>query len=283
LAGSVHGVETEKWCGRKEIPYGPRGFINWRSFAFGILFCLACQSKARGEEASPHAVRYEIMKQDSALKLSDQGIGITAVEGAKPLFGPNRRAEVLRKASAQFAITGLHGTTTLALAQAAGVSQAVLVVHFGDKTQLFKEAVEMNIEARLRLLDGHLSAIAVENRIDWIESMAEATLMACLADAANAMLLSWALLEAPEFATDLYRYEIGSVRILWEREIARRFPSSRTREIVSLHIVPYAVNTCLAHGLWFATLRHTPESAEPLARQFAISIAQSASTILGPS
>jgi AcrR family transcriptional regulator len=207
--------------------------------------------------------------------------GVTVIEDARPLFGPNRRAEVLRKASAHFAITGLHGTTTVALAQAAGVSQAVLAIQFGDKIHLFREAVEMNIETRLRLLDGHLSAIAVENRIDWIESMAEATMMVCLADAANAMLMSWALLEAPEFATDLYRNEMGSVRILWDREIARRFPSSRTREIVSLHVVPYAVNTCLAHGLWFATLRHTPESAEPLARQFAISIAQSAFTVLG--
>jgi AcrR family transcriptional regulator len=223
------------------------------------------------------------MKQDSALKLREHGTGVMAVEGTKPLLDPDRRAEVLRKASAHFAITGLHGTTTLALAQATGVSQALLVVHFGDKTQLFRETVEMNIEARLRLLDGHLSAIAVENRIDWIESMAEATMMVCLADAANAMLMSWALLEDPEFATDLYRNEIGSVRILWDREIARRFPLSRTRELVSLHIVPYAVNTCLAHGLWFATLRHTPESAEPLARQFAIGIAQSASTVLGTS
>ncbi len=141
----------------------------------------------------------------------------------------------------------------------------------------------MNIEARLRLLDGHLTAIAVENRIAWIESMAEATMLVCVAVAANAMLMSWALLEDPEFARDLYRNEIGSVRILWDREIARRFPSSRTREIVSLRVVPFAVNTCLAHGLWFATLQHTPESAEPLARQFAISIAQSASTVLGPS
>jgi AcrR family transcriptional regulator len=220
------------------------------------------------------------MKHDSALELRDHGSGITAVEEAKPFFGPNPRAEVLRKASAQFAMTGLHGTTTLALAQAAGISRADLLVHFGDKTQLFREAVETNIELRLRLLDGHLSAITVEDRIDWIVSMAEATMMVCLTDAANAMLMSWALLETPEFATDLYRNEMGSVRILWDREIARRFPSSRTREIVSLHIVPYAVNTCLAHGLWFATLRHTLESAEPLARQFAISIAQSASTVL---
>ena len=170
------------------------------------------------------------MKQDSALKLRDHRTGVTAVEGANPLFGPNRRAEVLRKASAHFAMTGLHGTTTLALAQAAGVSQAVLVVHFGDKNQLFREAVEMNIEARLRLLDGDLFAIAAENRIDWIERMAEATMMVCLAGVANAMLMSWALLEAPEFATDLYAETVRPnrrlfvVRAHFSPELTRREP-----------------------------------------------------------
>jgi AcrR family transcriptional regulator len=223
------------------------------------------------------------MKQDSAIKLCDDGANTTAGARAKRLAGPNRRAQVLRTASAQFAITGLHGTTTLALAQAAGISEAILYVHYGSKTQMFREAVEINIETRLRSLDSHLSSITAENPIDWIESMAETTMMSCLAGTANAILMNWALLEAPEFATDLYRNEIGSVRLLWDREVARRFPVSRTREIVSLDIVPYAVNTCLAHGLWLAALRHTPESAEPVTRQFAISIAESASTVLGHS
>jgi AcrR family transcriptional regulator len=217
------------------------------------------------------------------MKLCDDEPDTIVEARAKRLAGPHRRAQVLRTASAQFAMTGLHGTTTLALAQAAGISEPVLYVHFGNKTQLFREAVDINTETRLHSLDSHLSSITAENQLDWIESTAQATMMICLAGAANAILMNWALLEAPEFATDLYRDEIGSVRSMWDREVARRFPASRTREIVMLHIVPYAVNTCLAHGLWLATLRHTPESAEPLARQFAISIAESASTILGDS
>jgi AcrR family transcriptional regulator len=221
------------------------------------------------------------MKQDLATKLFDDGADTTAGTKDIRLTGPKRRAQVLRTASAQFALTGLRGTSTLTLAQAAGISEAILYAHFRDKTQLFREAVEINSETRLRSLDRHLSSIGAENQIDWIESMAEATMMICLDGAANAILMSWALLEVPEFATDLYRNEIGSVRILWDREVARCFPASRTRENISLHIIPYAVNTCLAHGLWLATLRHTPESAEPLARQFAITIAKSASTLLG--
>jgi AcrR family transcriptional regulator len=223
------------------------------------------------------------MKHDSATKLCDDSAGTTAGTRAKRLAGPNRRAQVLRTASAQFAMTGLHGTTTLALAKAAGISEAILYAHFGNKAQLFREAVEINTEARIQSLDSHLSSIVAENQIDWIENMAEATMMVCLTGSANTKLMNWALLEAPEFATDHYRNEIGSVRLLWDRESARCFPSSRTGEIVSVHIVPYAVNTCLAQGLWLATLRHTPESAKPLAQQFAISIAKSASTFLGHS
>jgi AcrR family transcriptional regulator len=223
------------------------------------------------------------MKHDSGIELHGNGSDTSGGARAKGVVGPNRRAQVLRAASAQFAMTGLHGTTTLALAQATGIPEAVLYAHLGDKTELFREAVEINTETRLRALDIHLSSITAENQVDWIESTAEATMMICLAGAPNAILMGWALLEAPEFATDLYRNEIGSVRSFWDREVTRRFPASRTREIASLHIVPYAVNTCLAHGLWLATLRHTPESAEPLARQFAISIAKSASTVLGDS
>ena len=223
------------------------------------------------------------MKQYSAMKLWGDGADTTAGARVKPLVGPNRRAQLLRAASAQFAMAGFHGATMLTLAEATGISEAILYGHFGNKTQLFREAVEINTETRLRSLDSRLSSIAAENHIDWIESMAEATMMICLAGAPNAILMGWALLEAPEFATDLYRNEIGSVRSLWDREVAGRFPGSRTRELASLHIVPYAVNTCLAHGLWLANLRHTPESAEPLARQFAISIAKSASTVLGHS
>jgi AcrR family transcriptional regulator len=217
------------------------------------------------------------------MNLLDYRASIAAGERAKGIAGSNRRAQLLRTASAQFATTGLNGTTTLAVAEAAGLSEAILFAHFGDKTQLFREAVELNIEARLRSLDSHLSSLATENQIEWIANIAEATMMNCLAGGANAILMSWALLEAPEFATDLYRDEMGSVRILWDREVARRFPASRARELVSLHVVPHAVNTCLAHGLWLATLRHTRESAEPLARQFAASIAKSASAVLGDS
>jgi hypothetical protein len=87
-------------------------------------------------------------------------------------------------------------------------------------------------------------------------------------------------LEAPEYAVDLYRNEIGSVGILWERELARRFPESRPLAALSVHLGGFAVNVCLAYGFWLATLRHTAESSAPLTRHFAAQIAHEASVIV---
>jgi AcrR family transcriptional regulator len=145
---------------------------------------------------------------------------------ARQIAGSNRRARVLRKASDLFTINGLHGTATLTLAQAAGISEADLQVRFGNKAELFREVLEINVEMRLHSLDRELASIAGETEIDSVECMAEATMLICLSDARNPMLMNW-VLEAPEFAADLYRNEIGSVRVLWDREVVRRFPASR--------------------------------------------------------
>jgi len=198
----------------------------------------------------------------------------------KRLASANRRIQLLEVAAAQFAQTGLHGTTTQALAKAAGISEPVLYVHFSSKESLFREAVKNNIELRLRTLDDRLALIRRKSPIKSVESMAEATVAVCVAGNANAVLTNWALLEDPEFAVGLYRNEIGSVGMKWERELVQRTQNLRSQSILAIRLVPHAVNACLAYGFWLATLRHTPRSAAPLARQFASGVAQVASVLL---
>jgi AcrR family transcriptional regulator len=48
-----------------------------------------------------------------------------------------RRAEVIEAALSEFAITGLHGTSTEAIARRAGISHAYLFRLFGTKQKLF--------------------------------------------------------------------------------------------------------------------------------------------------
>jgi AcrR family transcriptional regulator len=199
---------------------------------------------------------------------------------SRRLSGTERRAQVLRSASAQFAITGLRGTTTLMLARAAGISERILYAHFGSKEILFREAVEDNIKTRLKLLEAHSASVTYESEIEAIERIAEATVTVYVTGAGNSILTNWALLEAPEYAADLYRNEMGLVEIVWSQELEECFPDSRSCRLLCIHLVPYAVTACLAYGLWLATLHHNAESAAALAQVFAAGIAQSASALL---
>lgn len=52
-----------------------------------------------------------------------------------------RREEIIRAATHEFALTGLHGTSTEAIAQAAGVSQPYIFRLFGTKKALFIAAI----------------------------------------------------------------------------------------------------------------------------------------------
>jgi AcrR family transcriptional regulator len=206
--------------------------------------------------------------------------GEVRTEHRTRLAGPARRSQVLQAAATQFAKTGLRGTTTRTLARAAGVSEQILYAHFGSKECLFREAVEDNIKTRLQLLQSRTVSAVYESETAAVQHIAEATVTGCVAGAGNSILTNWALLEDHEYAADLYRNEMGSVEIVWDGAFAKRFPDSRSRRILSVRLVPYAVSACLAYGFWLATLRHDAQSAAALAQGFAAGIAQAASALL---
>src|SRR5882757_2484899 len=132
------------------------------------------------------------------------------------------RLQVVRTAATQFAMAGLLGTTAPMLARA-GIGEEILYTHFGSKERLFREAVENNIDTRLRLLEARTASARYESETDAIQNLAEATVTGCVAEAGNSTLTSWALLEDHDYAADLYRDEIGAVEFVWNRELAERF------------------------------------------------------------
>jgi AcrR family transcriptional regulator len=172
--------------------------------------------------------RHEHKSEDSAAP---------QIEGPECLAFPDRRSRALRTAATQFAVTGLHGTTSLVLAKATGVSEGILYAHFGSKEGLFRAAVEDNIRTRLQLQARTLSA-ANESEVAAIRRIAEATVTVCAAGPENSILMNWALMEDHRYAADLYRDEIGSVEILWNRAFAESFGNSRSCRVFSVELVP---------------------------------------------
>jgi hypothetical protein len=140
-------------------------------------------------------------------------------------------------------------------------------------------AVERNIEARLHALDENLMSLETDGTpLVLVENMARETVGVCVSRDTNVMLTNWALLEAPEYAVDLYRNEIGTVELIWERELKRRVHKPCSILPAMLPVIPMAVTACVAHGFWLAALRHTPATAMELARQFAADSARAAFT-----
>jgi AcrR family transcriptional regulator len=183
-------------------------------------------------------------------------------------------------AAEQFALTGFASTTTSSIAKAAGVSEAVLYNHIATKEKLFKEALQRNSQDRLAALREGFARIPDGPPVEVLERIAEATVMACVGETGNAGAMAWGLMEFPEFASDVYRAEIGATEALWDAEIEVRFRDSPVRTRVSVRLAPYAVHACMAFGLWLATLRHKPITAQAHARQYAGGIGDAARAVL---
>jgi AcrR family transcriptional regulator len=165
------------------------------------------------------------------------------------------------------------------LASAAGIAESILYARFGSKECLFREAVENNIDTRLRLLEARTLSADYESEIIAVERIAEATVTVCVDEAGSSVLTSWALLEDHDYAANLYRNEIGSVEFLWNRAL-ERFGDAPSRRILSVRLVPYAVSACLAFGFWLASLRHDAAGAAAIAQGFVAGIGLTASALL---
>lgn len=193
----------------------------------------------------------------------------------------DRREQLLQKAAALFTEKGARGTTTAAIAAHCGISEPVLYSHFETKDALFREVVKRNVEGRVCMLDRQFALISSDTLLQCVERMAEITVGIYVSDEANGLLTAWAQMENPEYACDLHRLEVGSIRASWESALASRCARPESVAVLRMHLIPYAIQASVAYGFWLAALRHTAESAASVIREFAAGIGRAASTHLG--
>jgi AcrR family transcriptional regulator len=87
------------------------------------------------------------------------------------LSAEERRESVLEAAMAEFAVGGLHGTSTDAIAARAGISQPYLFKLFGTKKELFIATVELGFR---RTREAFAQALADVADDDLFKAMGEA-------------------------------------------------------------------------------------------------------------
>jgi AcrR family transcriptional regulator len=190
----------------------------------------------------------------------------------------DRREQLIRKAAVLFTAKGVRGTTTSAIAAHCCITEPVLYSHFETKDELFREVVKRNVEERMRILNRRFALIAYKNVVQCVETMAEITVRVYISGRANGLLTAWAQMEFPEYACDLHRIEVGSIRSSWERTLASHCKNPESVAVLRMHLLPYAIQACVAYGFWLAALRHTADSSASVIRQFAAGIGRAAST-----
>jgi AcrR family transcriptional regulator len=93
-----------------------------------------------------------------------------------------RRIELIAAAGSEFAITGLHGTSTEAIAKRAGISHAYLFRLFGTKKQLFIACAENCLERIATLFRASAEGATPQERLHsmgqaYIEMLADRELL----------------------------------------------------------------------------------------------------------
>ena len=83
----------------------------------------------------------------------------TARKGPARLSREQRRQRILKAAEGPFAATGFVATTTHTLAKSAGVSEAMLCIHFATKQELFEEVVRLNTQDCVAALEKRFFSI----------------------------------------------------------------------------------------------------------------------------
>jgi AcrR family transcriptional regulator len=101
-----------------------------------------------------------------------------AATGTTKMTAAERRAQIMSLAAQEFAVGGLHGTSTETIARRAGITQTYVFRLFGSKKNLFVEVVR----AAFDQLTGAMRAAAGEHSgLDALSAMGE-TYDALLAD-----------------------------------------------------------------------------------------------------
>ena len=91
-----------------------------------------------------------------------------AAAETKKMTADERRAQILKIAAEEFAVGGLHGTSTEAIARQAGITQTYIFRLFGSKKNLFIQVVTAAFD---QFTDGMRTAAATSTGLEALSAM----------------------------------------------------------------------------------------------------------------
>jgi AcrR family transcriptional regulator len=198
------------------------------------------------------------------------------VVAASRMAGEERRLQILLVAISLFAQKGFRGTTTKEIAQAAGVSEAMVFRHFATKEELYSAILDHKACAGgdLDFCEGEAVADAISRKDDRavFERLAHSVLEHHEQDTEFLRLLMFAALEGHELAQMFWERNVLQVYEFLSAYLSERQREGALREVDPRIIVRAFVGMVMHHAvsnnLWDIQRRSLDITNEQAAREF---------------
>ena len=143
-----------------------------------------------------------------------------------------RRAAIVKAAITLFAQNGFRGTTTKQLAQAVGVSEPVLYMHFGTKSELYTAIIETLAERGQELRD--LASVTRKKELDdlgFFLNLAGLLMAWHKEDPSRIRLLLYSALDGHELSEMFYQRQVVPFLEVFAAYIRKRTEEGAFRQV----------------------------------------------------
>lgn len=186
------------------------------------------------------------------------------------LTGEERRQRIVEAAVELFSRKGFRGTTTREIAEAAGISEAMIFKHFATKRELYSAIIEVKSETE-ELLAGAAKASEAKDDAGVLRSVGLKMLEQTERDPSLMRLLLFSALEGHELSEIFFESRVRRLHEFLSSYIRRRIEDGRFRSVDALVVargfIGMIVHYLLIHEL-FGVKRPPRSSPEEVVELF---------------
>jgi len=186
------------------------------------------------------------------------------------LTGEERRQRIVEAAVDLFSRKGFRGTTTREIAEAAGISEAMIFKHFATKRELYSAIIEVKSETE-ELLASAAKASKAEDDAGVLRSVGLKMLEQTERDPSLMRLLLFSALEGHELSEIFFESRVRRLHEFLSSYIRRRIEDGRFRSVDALVVargfIGMIVHYLLIHEL-FGVKRSPRSSPEEVVELF---------------
>ncbi len=186
------------------------------------------------------------------------------------LSGEERRQQIVEAAVDLFSRKGFRGTTTREIAEAAGISEAMIFKHFATKRELYSAIIEVKSETE-ELLASAAKASEAKDDAGVLRSVGLKMLEQTERDPSLMRLLLFSALEGHELSEIFFESRVRRLHEFLSSYIRRRIEDGRFRSVDALVVargfIGMVVHYLLIHEL-FGVKRPPRSSPEEVVELF---------------